>query len=273
MPFVSFRYGMPLLLLLAALAGCAGRADSFAIPPQNVSGSRAPVQGLPASLAVPSGAGPFPAVIVLHGCGGRSGAQQVWAERLNHWGYAAVVLDSFAPRGVSSVCDPANQARVTAQDRAGDVLSAAVWLRTRPEIDGARIGVIGFSHGGATAAWVTQRRYDRLFPGLLKASVDYYGVCRFPETQGGVPLLALAGEADDWGYPALSCRGFAAKLHAGQVFEVYTYPGVVHGFENVLQQHRSMVEGHALEYDRDAADDSFVRVKAFLDRYVGRSES
>ena len=55
------------------------------------------------------------------------------------------------------------------------MLSAALWMRTQPQIDGARIGVIGFSHGGWTAAWVTQRCYERLFPGLLKAAVDYCG--------------------------------------------------------------------------------------------------
>jgi dienelactone hydrolase len=46
---------------------------------------------------------------------------------------------------------------------------------------------------------VTQDRYARLHPGLIKAVVDYYGSCDIPELHGNVPLLALAGEADDWG--------------------------------------------------------------------------
>jgi len=255
--------------MLVGLAGCAANMAAVAVPVQDVPGSRMPPQPIPAVLALPAGTGPFPAVIVLHGCSGRSSAQQVWAERLNSWGYAALIPDSFAPRGVSNVCAPANQPRVTPQDRAGDVLSAALWLRTQPEIDGTRIGVVGFSHGGLTAAWVTQRRYERLYPGLLKAAVDYYGACRSPETHGTVPLLALAGDDDTWGYPALSCRGFAGKLRPDQVFEVQTYPGAVHVFDNVLQQYPIVVEGHPLEYDRQAAEDSFVRVKAFLDRYVG----
>jgi len=167
------------------------------------------------------------------------------------------------------VCPADRQHLVTAQDRAGDVLSAAVWLRTRPEIDGARIGVIGASHGGSTAAWVTQRRYEQLFLGLLKASVDYYGGCRSPETHGTVPLLALAGDDDTWGFPALSCRGFAGKLRPDQVFEVHTYPGVVHAFDNEQLPYRNTKEGHPMQYDRAAAEDSYVRVKAFLDHYVG----
>ncbi len=261
-----------LLVILAGPAAFAARTETVAIPVQNVPGSRMPAQPIPGILELPDGKGSFPAIIVMHGCGGRGASQQVWAARLNGWGYAALVLDSFAPRDVfGGVCAPDRQHLVTNQDRAGDVLSGALWLRTRPEIDGARIGVIGFSHGGGTAAWVTQRRYEQLFPGLLKASVDYYGGCRFPETHGTVPLLALAGEDDTWGFPALSCRGFAGKLRPDQVFEVHTYPGAVHDFDNAMMPYRSSNFGHPTGYDRAGAEDSFVRVKAFLDRYVGRT--
>jgi dienelactone hydrolase len=120
--------------------------------------------------------------------------------------------------------------------------------------------VIGFSHGGWTAAWVTRRRYDRQFPGLLKASIDYYGPCRSPETQHTVPLLALAREDDTSGFPAPSCRGIAGKLRPGQVFEVYTHPGAAHGFDNAKVPYRTSNFGHPMGYDRAGAEDSFVRV-------------
>jgi dienelactone hydrolase len=49
---------------------------------------------------------------------------------------------------------------------------------------------------------------------------------------------------------------------------VVAYPGVVHAFDNPGLTRRVTSNGHALQYDRDAAEDSFVRVRAFLDRYV-----
>jgi hypothetical protein len=50
-----------------------------------------------------------------------------------------LIPDSLAPRYVSGwVCAPDRERLVTARDRAGDVLSAAVWLRTQLQIDGAR---------------------------------------------------------------------------------------------------------------------------------------
>jgi dienelactone hydrolase len=267
----------PLVPCLAALfamlvisADVAAAMDMVTIPVHSVPGSRMPDQPIPAVLELPDGHGPFPAIVVLHGCGGRGPGQQVWAERLHDWGYAALIPDSFAPRGVfGGVCAPDRQHLVTTQDRAGDALSAALWLRSQPEIDGGRIGVIGFSHGGGTAVWVTQRQYDVLFPGLLKASVDYYGPCRYPAAHGTVPLLALAGEDDTWSFPARTCHEFASGLQPNQLFQVQTYPGAVHDFDNVLMQHRGSSQGHPTGYDQSAAEDSFVRVKAFLDRYVG----
>jgi dienelactone hydrolase len=258
-----------LLSLLAGPAAAGTRKDIVAIPPQNVPGSRMPTAQIPGLLELPDGKGPFAAIIVLHGCGGQGPAQLVWAERLNGWDYAALIINSFTPRGVfGGVCAPDRQHLVTNQDRAGDVLSAALWLRAQPEIDGRRIGVIGFSHGGGTATWVTERQYEQLFPGLLKASVDYYGPCRFPAAHGTVPLLALAGEDDTWGFPARNCRDFAGKLRPDQVFEIHTYPGAVHDFDNARMLNRGSYLGHPTGYDHDAAEDSFTRVKTFLDRYV-----
>lgn len=263
-----------LLCLLVALAvhvwqaAAAARNTNVDIPPQAVPGSRMPDRPIPATYSVPDGQGPFPAMILLHGCGGPVVTASDWVQRLNGWGYAVIAPSSFLPRGVyGGVCEPSQQSMVTPRDRAGDVISTALWLRTRPEIDGARIGVIGFSHGGTTAAWVTQRQYEQEYPRLLRASIDYYGACRKPATKGTVPLLALAGEDDTW-VPARICRTFGSSLRPDQVFELHTYPGAAHGFDGgVVIQHS--VQGHRVGYNFTAAEDSVVRVKAFLDRYMG----
>jgi dienelactone hydrolase len=208
-------------------------------------------------------------VILLHGCGGEGPAQQYWIDRLTGWGYAVLRLDSFSARGLTTVCAPNMQPLATAVDRSGDVLSAALWLRTQPQIDGARIGVVGMSHGGGTAAAVTRREYERLYPGLLKASVDYYGPCRDPKQHGTVPLLALAGDADTWGYSARTCLAFAAELQLDQPMQVVVYPGAVHDFDNPTTIRLRWNLGHPVAYDASAANDSYAKVKAFLARYLG----
>jgi dienelactone hydrolase len=250
------------------MAGCAGGTDQYlSIPEQHVPGSRVPDRPLSAVLVTPDGPGPFPVVILLHGCSGVRRIQLQWADQLRSWGYAALILDSFTARGSVNVCADANQPLVTPRDRAGDVLSAALYLRTLPKIDGARIAVLGDSHGGSTAAWVTRAEYEQLYPGLLAASVDYYGFCGNPALHGSVPLLVLSGEADDW-VPPSDCLAFGKQLKPNQPFEIHTYPGAVHMFDATNVNAAQVNEGHKVQYDHAAASDSFERVHAFLDRWV-----
>jgi dienelactone hydrolase len=256
-------------IVAAFLAGCATYVQ---IPPQDVAGSRMPKGELPAILTLPDGKPPYPVVILLHGCGGGIAYVHmlVWARRLAAWGYASVIPDSYGPRHYGALCSgPAEARPVTPQDRAGDVISTALWLRTQPRIDGNRIAVVGISNGGWAAMWVTQRRYRQAYPNLIKAAVSYYGNCDRAAEHGTVPLLVLVGEADNWDDPARRCREFGAQLTPDQNFQIHTYPGVVHSFDNEDCLSLCWNMGHPLQYNWAAAQDSFRRTKAFPNRYIG----
>jgi Dienelactone hydrolase family len=88
--------------ILAATGAVAAGSEPLRFDAQSFGG---PNSSAPAQLWRPAGAGPFPAVLVLHGCGGIWDNQRSWAARLASWGYAAVVLDSFRPRNVRSTCN------------------------------------------------------------------------------------------------------------------------------------------------------------------------
>jgi dienelactone hydrolase len=261
---------VPPPLVAAALAGLpavvtpASTGGAIPAAPILVRSPRMPTGSIPGVLRLPAANGPFPAIILLHGCNGPFNGMPDWAYRLNAWGYAVLMPDSMTPRGVKTVCDPGEQPKVTPYDRVGDIGAAATWLRTRPEIKPDRIAVLGLSHGGTTAALAVQAPYIGI---RLRAAVDYYGPCHEPRLQGPVPLLVLAGEADDWGDPAARCRAYGRELRSDQRFEIHTYPGVFHAFDSGPKT-RTTFSGHVLAYDKVAAEDSFTRVHAFLDREV-----
>jgi dienelactone hydrolase len=80
-------------------------------------------------------------------CGGPPGHQE-WIGRLNGWGYATYYIDSFRPRHLKNVCA---EQQFKGFERVGDAYAALAYLRTRSDTRADRIGLIGFSHGGAAA--------------------------------------------------------------------------------------------------------------------------
>ncbi len=115
---------------------------------------------LAGTLTLPQGAGPFPAVVLLTGSGAQDRDESimghrpfaVWADALTRRGIAVLRYDD---RGVGG--SGGGSLDETTADFAGDARAAMDWLRTRPEIDPARIGLMGHSEGGATALIATSQ--------------------------------------------------------------------------------------------------------------------
>ena len=61
-----------------------------------------PLQGL---LRRPAGAGPFPAIVLLHSCNGNwQRLDERWGKQIAPWGYVTLTVDSFGPRGIDNTC-------------------------------------------------------------------------------------------------------------------------------------------------------------------------
>ena len=133
--------------------------------------SASPVQAhaarlLPAAqILKPQGPGPFPVVLQMHGCGGCKPFQRTYAESLAEAGVAAVVIDSFAPRGISTVQAYATVCtglRLWGAQRAADLFALYAWVRAQPWADPSRILAAGWSHGGWTVMDALALPRDRL---------------------------------------------------------------------------------------------------------------
>jgi hypothetical protein len=88
---------------------------------------------LSGELHVPAGAGPFPVVVLMHGCAGPTVVDRSWALALNANGYAAFRVDSFIGRGLRPVCGDAF--RLTPIQRIPDAYGALAGLAGQPRID------------------------------------------------------------------------------------------------------------------------------------------
>jgi dienelactone hydrolase len=221
-------------------------------------------------LFSPPGTGPFPAVVLMHGCDGydwQRRGQPGWtlfksyARRYVAHGYVALVLDSFEPRGVANACGEPQ--RVGPRRRAWDALSAARWLGTLGTVDRDRLVLQGDSHGGWTVLVTLQQGLWSL-PEHFAAGIAFYPYC-YETTGFSAPLLVLIGDKDDW-TPAWRCRQMVAPLAAGAV-ELHVFPGAYHAFDFPLPAHTNAL-GHFIRYDAAATEASWRAIDNFLARHI-----
>ena len=216
-------------------------------------------------LTRPQGDGPFPAVVLLHGCGGiRASVKETWPERLSSWGYVVLVVDSFSTRGIHDTCDHIFFERVY------DAYGALEFLSKSSFVDPKRVALMGFSAGGiATLQAVQLGAAEVLMEQKFKAAVAYYPICSVSSGDMAVPTLILAGELDDWS-PAEKCRAMMKKRSGkGSLVQLDVYDGARHAFDSPEFKTGVEAYGHRLEYNAAAADQSVKDVRVFLQEAFG----
>jgi uncharacterized protein len=121
---------------------------------------KSPGVDLAGTLTLPSGKGPFPAVVLITGSGAQDRDETLvghkpfllLADALTRRGVAVLRVDDRGVGG-STGASPSN----TSADFATDVEAGVAFLRSRPDIDGRRIGLLGHSEGGVIGPMVAQK--------------------------------------------------------------------------------------------------------------------
>jgi dienelactone hydrolase len=266
--------------LMLCCVAIAPMADAWAAPLERVEFASAPQRLLPSIpgdriqgyLAKPDGAGPFPAVIGLHGCAGmHETTRQRLADEVVAWGYVVLLVDSYATRGIEHACTAT--AFVTFLWRRQDAYGALDFLARQTFVDRDRVAAVGFSAGARVALFVTEPNSFEEFvsPGSnvrFRAAAAFYPPCEVASARPGIPTIIFIGALDDW-TPAADCSNkLAGWGKDGPPIELVVYPGAYHRFYYVHLQPGMTLFGHRLEYNGDAADDATHRLHQFLDRHL-----
>jgi carboxymethylenebutenolidase len=179
----------------------------------------------------PAGEGPFPAILMVHEFFGLNEDIIKKADLLAEQGYAVLAADAYRgnttrliPRAIWLVISTPGE-RVSA-----DLQSAFRYLAELPQVDGRRIGTVGFCFGGTQVMRLATQLPD------VAATVIFYGSGPITDPaalgamdQGG-PVLGIYGE-NDQSIPVDEVRGFEMAMQArGVESQVTIYPGVGHAF-------------------------------------------
>ena len=229
-------------LLLSCLMFCGLATAQQALQVPSLDKAAGQTITLPSFWFAAPASAPAPAMLLLHGCGGMYNNRAVLANRyrelaarLNALGIHALVTDSLTPRGEKELCTQRTGTRaVTMTQRRRDALGALQWLAARPDVDPARIGILGWSNGGSTVLASTNRRQREVATSTVTPSlaVAFYPGCENElkaTYEATAPLLLLVGEADDW-TPAAPCKALVEQAN-GPKPQLEIYAGAYHGFD------------------------------------------
>lgn len=205
-------------------------------------------------LCTPKGAGPFPAILVIHENRGLNEHTRDVARRFAAAGFVALASDALARVGGTTKFATPDEARtaiggITAEEALTDLEAGLAYLASLPSVKPGQIASIGFCWGGARSfALATQS--DR-----LKAAVVFYGSAPPEEKlkQLKVPVLGIYGELDTRITSAVPAVEKTLK-EAGKSFEVEIYEGAGHAFFNDAGE----------RYNEAAAKDAWERTLRFL---------
>ena len=223
---------------------------------------------LTAELYKPLGDGPFPAVVLMHGCGGLTPAVQIAMQRhaayfVKHQ-FVVLNLDSFGPRENEGgwVCGTGGRLLSARLYRKSDALDALQHLRSLNFVDHANIFQMGQSNGGSVAIMLAQHKV----PAFRAISAFYPWCGAFSrighEAHLTAPLIVFAGELDDWTPPKL-CTSIKAQ---GADYKVVVFPGAVHSFDLEIPVHN--YHGHKVGHDAQAARQSREQMLSFFVEHI-----
>ena len=213
----------------------------------------------------PAGEGPFPAVVLMHTCGGLKGPPNVHmkqhAQSLLAAGHVVLVVDSFGPRGFDNC---AARAPATSTGIA-DAYAALADLAERPFVDKARIYQSGYSWGAFTSALLASPQSAQLVGSELRfaATVVNYGSCGYKNyalvlKDVDRPLLLLMGGRDTE-VTAAPCFPLLEELKAaGKPLQWHVYPEATHAWDKPGLSSRGYV------YDAQTTQDATARMIAFF---------
>jgi len=225
-----------------------------------------------------------PAVVMMHGRAGAysskaggiydastlSQRHKAWGQLWADEGYVALMVDGFGPRNYpagfgrhsyDSRPEELNEVTVRPLDSYG----ALAFLRARREVDGARIGLQGWSNGGSAtlAAMATSPQRSG-----FAAALAFYPACGLKgQFETGytpyAPVRVFMGDADEEVSPKRCKALIDASRAAGGDITIRLYPGATHSFDDPGAK-RQKVEANAA-----ATDDAVERALRFFRRELG----
>lgn len=206
-----------------------------------------------AVLYLPQGAGPHPALIVIHEWWGLNDWIKQEAAGYAAKGYVALAVDLYRGQ-VATTPDMAHElSRGLPQDQGvRDLTSALAFLAQRKDVRHDRIGAVGWCMGGGFALNLAIAA-----PSLRAVAINYGSLATDKASLARIHAAVLGNfGGQDHGIPPEAVHAFAASMQSlGKPVDAKIYPQAGHAFEN---------PNNATGYRPEDAADALTRIDRFF---------
>ena len=221
-------------------------------------------------FAAPETDAPVAGVLVAPEWWGRNEYTEQRARELAEHGYAALAMDMYGDKKVTTNSDQAYQWMMqtfedpdTIVNRATAALNA---LAAQDEVNADKLAAIGFCYGGKVVLDLARSNAP------LKAVATFHAILspKAPAQEGQVQaeMLVLHGELDSM-VTLDDVASFREEMHAAKVeHEVIVFGDAKHGFSNPLADERAKANGVDLGYNAEAEQKGLAAMYALLDRHL-----
>jgi len=144
---------------------------------------KAPGVTLAGTVSIPQGNGPFPAAVLIHGSGPNDRDESIMGHRLflvlaDHLSRRGVLVLRYDKRGIGE--SKGDYQNATTMDFASDAEAAVALLKSRPDVNAKKVGLVGHSEGGMIAPLIASRHPDVAFA-VMMAGPGVRGDVLLPE--------------------------------------------------------------------------------------------
>lgn len=220
-------------------------------------------------VAKPEGAGPFPAVMVMHNALGLRHQVRGAAERLVGQGYIAIATDMYGPEVQAAGQEATGQAYMRFHEEPTLLRERVIaWfdaVAARPDVDAARIAAIGYCFGGMCVLELARSGAD------IKAAVSYHGILstHAPARKGEVKaeVAAYCGALDPYA-PLDAIDALRQELSAaGARYNISVFGEAEHSFTDPDASSMGMP---GIAYNAVADKVSWAGTLALLEQTIGQ---
>jgi len=189
-------------------------------------------------LSLPASGTPVPGIVVVHGQSGLENFIKETTQMLALQGYAAVAPNLYHRDGPECKDDgPTRRARLQDKTVINDINAAIAFLKNHRQVDGGKLGIVGFCMGGRLVYLMSAANKD------LKAGVMFYGGSTMQAWGDGpspfdrtreinCPIQGHFGAEDQNPSPEDMRKLDAELARWGKVHEFHSYAGAAHAFAN-----------------------------------------